>query len=432
MNAGRRQEAATDRGNRAETSPRTALAAMLAVQMLATATLVAASVLAPAVAPQLGVAPSRIGSYIALAYFSAMLAGLIAGQGVARWGALPLSQAALGSAAAGALLAAAGPAQTLLAAAVLIGIGYGLVNPAAAAVLTHHAPAHARGLHFSIKQTGVPLGVALAGVAMPAALALLGWRMAAAALALACALMALVLWPLNPRLEPPRAKAQREATGAALAGRAVHDAAPGDRPGRIRATLTVLGEIWRDPPLRRLALASLAYAVTQQAYVTFTVPLLNLRLGWTLAAAAGVLAASQVLASAARIGLGALADRVAPSRVLALLGVAMGASCVALALLAPGTPAIVVGAAALACAATAMGWNGVFFAAMAQQVPQAAMARIAGGTQFFTFGGGMLGPLAFGEALRAGAGYPLAFAATAVLPWAAAIALGRAEMVRRR
>jgi MFS family permease len=373
------------------TRPWLALAAMLLVQMLVSLTLVAASVLAPAVAPTLGLAPERIGLYAAVAYLAAMLFGLRTGQWVARIGALRLSQVALLACTAGALLAGLGPAAGLLGAALLIGVGYGLVNPAAAAVLSHHAPTTARGLFFSIKQTGVPIGVALAGLLMPLGLATLGWRATAVALALACAALALALWPLVRRLEPPPA------------------AAP------------------EDGALRLLSLASLAYAMTQQTFVTFLVALLNLQLGWTLAAAAGVLAASQAVSTAARIGFGALADRWrAPARLLVGLGAGMSLACLGLAALTPAVPAPMVVAVALVCAATAMGWNGVFFAELANRVPREDMARVSGATQFFTFAGGMLGPLLFGESIRAGGSYALAYAALALVPAAAALTMWRA------
>jgi hypothetical protein len=51
---------------------------------------------------------------------------------------------------------------------------------------------------------------------------------------------------------------------------------------------------------------------------------------------------------------------------------------------------------------------------------------VAGATQFFTFGGGMLGPLAFGEALRLGAPYAACYGAAALVPAAAAVVLARA------
>jgi MFS family permease len=389
------------------TFPALALASMLLVQMLASMTFVAASVLAPAVAPMLGHAPERVGLYVGLGYLIAMISGLRSGVWVARWGVIRLTQRGLLACAAGALLAGLGPAQTLLAAAVLIGLGYGVVNPTAAAVLSQHAPEHSRGLFFSVKQTGVPLGVALAGLTMPVGLALLGWRMTAVAIAVVCASMALALWPTISRLDPPRPS-------------------PGEAAALL--PLALLRRVWQAPALRVLSLTSLAYTLTQQAYVTFVVSMLNLTLGWTLAAAAGLLALSQGLAAVARIVFGSVGDRwVPPGWVLVGLGAAMAASALGLAAASAGAlPAALVGAAALACATTAMGWNGVFYGALAQHVPRAEMASVSGAAQFFTFGGAVLGPLLFGEAIRAGAGYPLAWAVVALIPATAAAALARA------
>lgn len=400
-------------------SPLLALGATLLVQVVLTLLLASASVLAPAVAPSLGFAPERIGLYAGLAYLVAMLAGLRAGHLVAGRGAIRVSQFALAFGASGALTAAAmpwvGSGWLLLAAAVLIGSGYGLVNPATAAVLAHHIPAGSRGLFFSIKQTGVPIGVALAGLLMPAGLAAIGWRASAVAMAGCAAAVALALLPLARRLEPPRPTAPAPAQ--------VQAAAPG-----IGAPLR---QVWASPVLRRMSLASFAYAATQQVFVTFIVSALNLGLGWSLAASAGLLALSQGGAVAARIAFGALADRTGrPARVLAALGLSMAAACIGLALLVPQTPATVVTAAVLLCAVTAMGWNGVVFAELALHVPPAQMARISGATQFFTFGGGMLGPLVFGESIRAGLGYPLGFAALALAPAAAGLLLLRQPPTR--
>ena len=123
------------------TRPALALASMLLVQMLAATTFVAASVLAPAVAPTLGIAPERIGLYAGLGYLAAMISGLRSGAWVARLGAMRLTQLGLACCAAGALLAGLGPPQALLGAAALIGVGYGVVNPTSAAVLGQHSRA---------------------------------------------------------------------------------------------------------------------------------------------------------------------------------------------------------------------------------------------------------------------------------------------------
>jgi len=390
--------------------PALALTATLTVQVLVTMALSSAAVLAPAVAPTLGVEPESIGLYAAVGYLLAMLSGLRSGHGVAAVGALRLTQWALLSCAAGAVLAGLGPVTTLLPAAALIGVGYGLVNPAAAAVLNHHVPATARGLFFSTKQTGVPIGVALAGLSMPLGLMTIGWRATAVGLGVACVVTALAVQPCVKRLEPPRM--------------------PPPPEGSLRLLVTV----WRHPGLRAMSLASLSFAATQQVFVTFLVSLLNLGLGWSLAASAGLLALSQVASAVARIVFGVIGDRwLAPRRVLVGLGVAMGLGCVALGAVAQGWPAApwgVVALVALACAATGMGWNGVFFAAQAQQVPREDLPRISGATQFFTFGGGMAGPLLFGEAVRAGAGWGWGFMAVALVPALAAWNLARSSRVQ--
>lgn len=389
------------------TRPGGALAATWLVQALATLAMSTASVLAPAVAPQLGLAPERVGLYTAVAYLAAMLSGLRAGHGVAHAGATRVSQFALLSCAAGAAAALAGHGAALLAAAVLIGVGYGLVNPAAAVLLSFHAPLQQRGTFFSLKQSGVPVGVALAGIGLPAALLAFGWRGAVLAVLACCAALGVALWPMRPRLDPPAATARVDAPA---------------RP----ATGSALAQVWRSPGLRRLSLASLAFAGTQQGFLTFVVALLHLRLGWSLTAAAGVLALSQAVATGARIGFGIAGDRwIGPGRLLGALGLAMALACLGLAALRPETPTALVALAAWLCAATAMGWNGVYFAELGRRVPRDELARVSGATQFFTFFGGMLFPLLFGEIVRHGGSYALAYGVLAIAPAAAGLAMLR-------
>jgi MFS family permease len=288
-----------------------------------------------------------------------------------------------------------------------VGAGYGLVNPAAAAVLARHAPSRAQGVFFSVKQTGVPIGVGLAGVLFPLGLVLLGWRASVVALAALSAALLLVLLPLVRRLEP----------------------APPAQPPAREGVRALLARVWAAPVLRAMCLASMAYAVTQQVYVTFLVSWLNLELGWGLASAAGVLAGSQLLSVAARIGFGAWGDRAGDAgRVLTWVGLAMAGGLLTLAGVAwagAGASRAAAIAAALLCAATAMGWNGLFFGALAQRVPREGLARVSGATQFYTFVGGMLGPLVFGEAVRAGAAWAACYAAFALVPAAAALWLAR-------
>ena len=367
------------------TRPRLALATTLGVQAMATLSLTAPSVMAPAVAPLLGVPPQRIGWFVGLAYLAAMFSGLAAGARVARVGAIRMSRLALVACAVGLACGAAGGTSEALMplialAAIAIGCGYGLPNPAASMVLAVHAPPTRRGLFFSIKQSGVPIGVGLAGLVVPPLLAAMAWTWALAVLSAACLILAVALQPAT-----------------VLEARAPSGGPPPAGLGAtLRALVAPLKRVWREPTLRRLGVASLAFSMTQLCFTTFLVSYLKLELGRSLAAAAGVLAISQVLSVACRVLWGQVADRwVSPLRLLAALGLAMAGAVVLLGVLPPDAPPWIAMAAALACAATSMAWNGVYFAELAHRVPAAELGTVTGGTQFLTFFGGMIGPVAF-------------------------------------
>jgi MFS family permease len=145
----------------------------------------APSVMAPVVAPLLGLPAQRIGWFVGLAYCAAMFSGLFSGARVHHSGAVSINRWALHASGLGLLLAAlaslSGLWPVLLVAAIALGIGYGLPNPAASLILARHAPANRRGLFFSIKQTGVPIGIGVSGVLVPVLLALVQHRAGTAA-----------------------------------------------------------------------------------------------------------------------------------------------------------------------------------------------------------------------------------------------------------
>ena len=298
-----------------------------------------------------------------------------------------------------------------LAVSALIGTGYGAVNPAAAAILGRHAPPGSPGLFFALKQAGVPLGVGLSGLLMPLGLVSFGWRVTAWTTAGVCLLLAVLLIPVGRRLDP-RQRAAAPARGA-----------------WARTLVTVM----RHPGLRRLSLVSLVYAMTQQGFLTFSVLLLTLELGLPLALAAGLLAASQAACTLMRVFLGHVGDRwIAPEWLLGGLGFAMAGACLALGAL-PRAPATWLAALVMiAGGATAMGWNGAYFAQLVRTVPREELAASAGGTQFFTFAGGMAGPFLFGQLLHLGGSYTTGYTCLAVLSVAAGSTMLRQGLVGRR
>ena len=143
------------------------LAITLAVQALTSMAMIAPSVMAPVAAAELGVAPQGIGWFVALEYFVAMASGLVCGALIRRYGPVRVCQISVCLAAAGLAAGTGGRAAAVFAAAGLIGSGYGLVNPVSSHILARAAPPRMMSLIFSIKQTGVPLGGALAGALVP-------------------------------------------------------------------------------------------------------------------------------------------------------------------------------------------------------------------------------------------------------------------------
>jgi MFS family permease len=399
--------------------PRLALMTTLLVQAGATLAMNVPAVVAPVVAPALGVPAQRVGWFVGLAYFAAMVSGLVLGTRMQRDGPIRMSLAALLAAAAGLVAAgAAFCAPTWLwlwpAAALLIGAGYGVPNPAASMVLAAHAPPERRGLFFSIKQTGVPIGVGLAGLVVPPLVGALPWSGAMAALGATCLALALALRPtmvLEARV--PRGRIETGPTsGAAL----------------LRATLAPLGRVWAEPTLRRLGVASLAFSMTQLCFTTFLVSYLKLELGRSLATAAAVLAGAQLVAVGCRVLWGQVADRwVSPLRLLSLLGLAMAGSAALLGALPTDASAALTMTAALACAATSMAWNGVYFAELAHRVRAEELGAVTGGTQFLTFCGAMVGPPVFASLVGVTGGHGPAYIVMALAPAAVGLWLWRAS-----
>lgn len=153
-----------------------ALGLMTTVQGLATLMMLAVATLAPIIAIALDVGPEAVGFQISLIYTSGALISALAGTLVNRFGGCAISQAAMVLGALGCTVIASGSLLLMAFGSVLIGISYGLTNPAASQILNRLTPSHRRGLVFSIKQTGVPLGGVLAGLALPGVAIFFGWQ----------------------------------------------------------------------------------------------------------------------------------------------------------------------------------------------------------------------------------------------------------------
>ncbi len=390
-----------------------AIAVTLAVQTLTSMAMIVPSVLAPIAARDLGFAPQSIGFFASLTYLGAMLSGLVAGRFTARFGPLAVCQAAVVLGGAGLALGYLAIAAVVPLAALVIGCAYGVVNPVSSHILARRTPPGMMSLVFSIKQTGVPVGGAIAGVVAPPLALALGWTGALPVLAAVCVAAAFALLPARAALAEKRA-------------------APAATGGSLRGAFAGLGRPIRlalsSGPLRMLSFASLGYAAVQLVFITYFVSYLALELGYSLVTAGLVYACAHGAGIVGRIAWGAVADRwLEPRTTLAVLGLISAACALLAAAFSPAWPLAAVIAVGMLFGASAVGWNGVFLAQVARVAPAGQVTTATGGTQFFTFAGALSGPPLFAAAVWATGSYAWAFGLFALPSAAVALRL----LVRR-
>lgn len=391
-----------------------ALIATTAIQIAAACAALTVPSIAPVIATRLGVPASMIGTYISLLYIGAAAAALAGGGIVLRYGALRLSQVCLVACAAGLALTLALGADigvlglvAIALAALVVGVGYGPITPASSHVLAKTTPRERMALTFSIKQTGVPAGTALAGLVVPPLTVAFGWEVAVVLISIGCVAVAWMSQPLRAPLDDDR-----------------------DRSASLSMVALVngLALVARSPALRTMALVSFFYSGMQMSVAGFIVAYLHDEIGLGLVAAGTALTVASVAGVIARISWGTFSDRSgAPRATLALIGFLMAGASVLAALFTAEWPMLAILAVSAALGATAIGWNGVYLSEVARLAPPGEAGRATGGCLFFTYVGVVVLPFLFGWLQRASGSYALCFlvaaavcaAVAAVLAWGA-------------
>jgi MFS family permease len=370
------------------------LTVTLAIQAMVAMALLTVPAIAPVVAGAVGISPTYIGLFISFAYAGALLASLGSGAAVARYGCIRVSQGGLVLCAAGLALCAISAVPAMALGALLVGLGYGPVTPASSHLLARTTPVHRMSLVFSVKQTGVPVGGALAGAILPGLQLLTGWQAALLAVAATNLLCALLAQPLRAQFDADRDPA---------------------RPLALGNLLDPLRLVWSNARLRMLASCSFVFSIAQLSLTTYLVTFLTDSLAYGLVAAGFVLSVSQIGAVFGRVLWGYVSDRwFGARRTLAMLAALMAASALATALLHPHLPAAVVLLVLFVFGASAIGWNGVYLAEVARQAPAGMAGMATGGTLAFTFLGVVLGPPLFGAVAGSFESYRAGFVALAL------------------
>jgi MFS family permease len=369
------------------------LAATLAIQALVAMATITVPVLAPAASRELHLSAGLIGLYVSLIYLGSMIASAASADLIRRIGAIRFSQYCLVMCAAGLALLTIGTMPALVASAFVLGLGYGPITPASSHILAKTTPPQMMSFVFSVKQTGVPLGGALAGIVVPPLVLLGGWRLGALAVAGLCVLTAVV----------------------AQAIRAENDAdRDPKRPISARGPLRALALVASDANVRRLALSSFFFSALQLCLTTYLVTYLTSKLGYTLVEAGLMLAVATTAGIVGRIAWGAVADRSGrPAAVLGFVGLAMAAAAGTMAISSPEWPRAAMIALCAAFGGTAIGWNGVYLAEVAREAPRGKTVEATGGALFFTFFGVLITPPIFAAIVEGGGSYGAAFAVVA-------------------
>jgi len=355
-----------------------ALVSLTLVQVVATMGFNQASVLAPAAAPELGVAAADVAYYVSLVYLAAMVSTLGGGAINRRLGPIRFIQVGLLVAALGSFVFAVGGVALAALSALIVGLGSGPLTIASSHILARVSPPRLANVTFSLKQSGVPLGFAICGAVLPTLALDLGWRWAAASIGVVSIATAIAVQPLRQLYDDER------------------DAGRGARLPSLAEILEPLALAWRDPILRPMCFIGMLFSATQAIVVNFTVVYAVDGLSMSYVLAGALLSAATVTGAIGRVFWGAIADLLRkPSAVLAGIGALIAAAATAMAF---STPAWPTGAIYLVCivlGGTAVGWNGVFIAESASRAPPGRAAEFTGATQLFVFSGALLSPLLF-------------------------------------
>ena len=380
------------------------LAGMLFTQTSAVMSLVTVPVLATEIALETGIGASKVGLYTSLIFGAAMFSSAASGGLIQRLGPIRTNQIALVFSATALLLTLTANPWWIALSAVLIGAGYGSNTPSGSEVLGRVTPPRMRGLVFSIKQSGAPLGAMAGGLVLPAMVAVGDWRTAVITGVL-IVYAAVVVQPLRAPID--------------------HGTRDGGTPRRA-STLDAIRATLADPALRRLTMAAFVLIAVHTCFQTFTVAFLVEHVGLGLTAAGGLFAVLSVAGAVSRVGLGWLSDRLRRARgMLVVLSIAASASC---ALTASFAGTWTIPAMVLACVFAGIGtagWYGVFLAEVARLAPPERVGLATGGALFFVYAAICVGPLVFTAAVSICGSYPPAFWLGAAVSLLATVSLMR-------
>ncbi len=362
----------------------------LAVLTAASFAAVGFSANAPLIRDTFGLSHLAIGAITSAIYAAASVTSVIGGRLTDRVGPGPVLVFSLLALALGVGVAALAPGAAVFFLGVLVcGMGYGAANPPTN-ILANPSSAGRRGLAMSAKQSGIPLGGIAAGAGLPAMAAAAGWRWAMAAPVALCALLVVAA-------------------------------------ARVRGGVVNAATLEPEQPRPEVVLvASPGYAFgflmagVQATVFTFLTVYLTEDRHLSVGRAGSLLAVLMAGGLAGRPVWGWFSDRHKDDRIR-VLQAASFLSCAGLALVPVlGVPALA--AVTLVIGFSAVGWNGVYLATVAESVAPDLIGTTTGMALLLVNAGAVVLPPAYGTLIGL-AGWPAGWYGCAVLTLLALVVL---------
>lgn len=349
----------------------------LLIQMASSAMVLSPTAIAPILLMQHQWPSSAIGLYISIVYLSAATSGVFASTIIQKIGPIRTSQFALLLSTLGLLLVIQNHLIFNITGALLLGIGYGPITPASSDILVRTTPKNRFSLIFSIKQTGVPLGGALAGLLIPYLTNYQDSNFAIEAMVLISVFITLSSQTLRAELDENKTPE-----------------APWPTAHRF---LDPIRFVLQHPTLSVLCLCSFVFSIVQLCLSSYLVTYLNLSLKWSLISAGVGFSLTQFSGVAGRIAWSLLADKTGKTiQALVAISTLMGISCLTMLYPSEHTLNWLVYLIIGLFGCTAISWNGVYLAFVAQIAKKEYAAQATAGCLFFTFLGVVVGPPIFG------------------------------------
>jgi len=375
--------------------PFTALLLLTAIQIATSFAATAVLTISPLLAETLGISVRWVGVYTAVLYAAAACSSIWFGNRVHRLGAFQVSRWCLALCALGMLLIATTHVAGVLAGSVLMGMGYGGITPASSYFLSQSGPLKNRSLLFSIRQSGVPAGAALAALLVPLMTQHVGLLWAFVAPGLIGLLGAI-----------------------AFNSKSAQDLDPAPAASKGAASAESVWSLLRShPPLRILTLVAFLFSGLQVTAIAMLLPFLHGFQQMSIEQAAMLLTLFNLVGVVFRLIWGRCVDRGVPAlRMLAVSGLlgTLGFAILAWSAFAP-TPVLMFYAAAAALGVAVVAWNGVLFSEIAILVPRAQVGRATGLCVFAGFIGVVLMPTVLTLAIEQRTASGLVFALGAAL-----------------